>query len=269
MKKLYLTMMSLLWGMVSMAQLEMVNNSLLKFGSNTYLKLGKNGQSGVTSSVNFSLGDGLVIENVSGTSSGGIFIPGPTGLVLWAGSYPNTNIVQFAKNTGSSFQYVSYINNTGGYVQASDSALKTSISRVSEVLPRLQSIGAYRYRFKMPKRQAMLESDSLTVKRQVVDSMTTAMAVDSYGGVVVDTVSDPYAIGFLAQELAKVFPEVVESYNGVQYVNYSAMVPILLQAIKEQQAVINQQQKKLQEQEVRINQLSGDIVAIKRYLKLK
>lgn len=269
MKKLYLTMISMLWGMVSMAQLEMVNNSLLKFGSNTYLKLGKNGQSRVTSSVNFSLGDGLVIENVSGTTSGGIFIPGPTGVVLWAGNYPNTHIVQFAKNTGSAFQYVSYINNTGGYVQASDSTLKTDISRITVVLPRLQSVGAYRYRYKMGERVTLRGSDSIMFVRQVADSMVKAMPIDGPTGGVADTATEPYAIGFLAQELAKVFPEVVETFNGVQYVNYSAMVPILLQAIKEQQEVINQQQRRLQEQESRINQLSNDIIAIKRYLKIK
>ncbi len=48
-------------------------------------------------------------------------------------------------------------------------------------------------------------------------------------------------IGFLAQELKEVFPElVVENSDGYNYVNYIGMIPVLLEAIKEQQQQINE-----------------------------
>ena len=50
-------------------------------------------------------------------------------------------------------------------------------------------------------------------------------------------------IGLLAQEVQKVFPELVKQANdtkGMLSVNYQGMVPVLLNAIKEQQAQIKE-----------------------------
>ena len=47
--------------------------------------------------------------------------------------------------------------------------------------------------------------------------------------------------GFIAQELEEVFPEVVKTEdNGYKSVNYDGMIPVLLEAIKEQQKGIEQ-----------------------------
>ena len=54
-------------------------------------------------------------------------------------------------------------------------------------------------------------------------------------------------VGFLAQNLMKEFPELVE-YNekrDVYSVNYNGMIPILLKAIKEQQVRIEQLESKV------------------------
>lgn len=48
-------------------------------------------------------------------------------------------------------------------------------------------------------------------------------------------------IGFIAQELKEVFPELVEQgANGYYHVNYIGLVPVLTEAIKEQQSIIDQ-----------------------------
>jgi hypothetical protein len=50
-------------------------------------------------------------------------------------------------------------------------------------------------------------------------------------------------IGLLAQELQTVFPELVKTANnsdGTLSVNYQGMIPVLLNAIKEQQAQIKE-----------------------------
>ncbi len=53
-------------------------------------------------------------------------------------------------------------------------------------------------------------------------------------------------IGFIAQELEKEFPELVnETSDGYKAVQYSKMTAILVEAIKEQQAIIEAQQKEL------------------------
>ena len=65
--------------------------------------------------------------------------------------------------------------------------------------------------------------------------------------------------GFLAQEVEAVIPEAVStSKTGVKYVNYQAIVPFLVEALKEQQNQLSsqaQQIKDLQEQ-LNIIQLS-------------
>jgi hypothetical protein len=52
---------------------------------------------------------------------------------------------------------------------------------------------------------------------------------------------DRTEIGFIAQELEKYFPELVNTdKDGYKSVQYSHMVPVLLEAIKEQQALISE-----------------------------
>jgi hypothetical protein len=48
-------------------------------------------------------------------------------------------------------------------------------------------------------------------------------------------------IGFIAQELEHVYPELVTTReNGFRAVNYAQLVPVLVEAIKEQQAMIEE-----------------------------
>jgi len=67
-------------------------------------------------------------------------------------------------------------------------------------------------------------------------------------------------IGFVAQELQQVFPELVSTNaEGFLQVNYSQMTAVLLAAIKEQQVQIEALQQKAQEQETKQNQLQEQV----------
>jgi len=57
--------------------------------------------------------------------------------------------------------------------------------------------------------------------------------------------SDKYTIGFIAQEVNKLFPEVVSSDRDFMALNYDAFGVLAIQAIQEQQAIINNQQKQI------------------------
>lgn len=60
--------------------------------------------------------------------------------------------------------------------------------------------------------------------------------------------TDGPQFGFIAQELENVFPEVVKTESdGYKSVNYSGMIPVLLESIKEQQLQIESQQKQIDE----------------------
>lgn len=53
--------------------------------------------------------------------------------------------------------------------------------------------------------------------------------------------------GVIGQEVEKVFPEVVkEGPNGEKSVSYTEMIPVLIEAIKEQQKTIEKQQKEIE-----------------------
>ena len=55
-------------------------------------------------------------------------------------------------------------------------------------------------------------------------------------------------IGFIAQEVEKVLPSVIhKDDNGYYSMNYNALIPVLTEAMKEQQKMIEQQQKEIDE----------------------
>ena len=70
-------------------------------------------------------------------------------------------------------------------------------------------------------------------------------------------------IGFSAQEVQKLFPQLVKSNTeGYLTVNYTGLIPVLVESIKEQQAIIDAQK-------VTIDALQKDIAAIKAKLGMK
>jgi hypothetical protein len=62
--------------------------------------------------------------------------------------------------------------------------------------------------------------------------------------------SEKQKIGLLAQDIEKVFPELVSESNGIKSVNYQGLVPVLINALKEQQneiELLKQQQSEIDE----------------------
>lgn len=117
----------------------------------------------------------------------------------------------------------SYINGAGALVSASDMRRKNTITPITNALARIMNIGGYEYFFNLAP--AEIEKGDKA----------------------------PLQSGVLAQELQKEFPTAVEqSKDGKDmYVNYSAMTPYLIEAIKEQQRQIEALQKRIEELEKR------------------
>lgn len=68
-------------------------------------------------------------------------------------------------------------------------------------------------------------------------------------------------MGFIAQELEKSFPQLVHTnQEGEKSVDYSRMVPILVEAIKEQQAQIEQLKSEKAALEVEIKTLRSEVM---------
>lgn len=81
--------------------------------------------------------------------------------------------------------------------------------------------------------------------------------------------------GVIAQELEKIIPELVHTDSeGWKSVEYSHLTPLLIEALKEQQATIEKQQAELNKQQEQLNQQQQmigsnayDITLLKQYLK--
>jgi hypothetical protein len=67
-------------------------------------------------------------------------------------------------------------------------------------------------------------------------------------------------IGFIAQEMEPILPELVQTDSkGYKTLSYDKLVPVLVEAIKEQQKVIDQKSRMLDEQQAAIKMLSGKL----------
>ncbi|KDO23237.1 hypothetical protein SPRG_22275 [Saprolegnia parasitica CBS 223.65] len=97
---------------------------------------------------------------------------------------------------------------SGSYVDSSDARFKTNVSTLVNALPRLQQLRGVTYDYKtdaFPKKHFSTRSE----------------------------------IGFIAQEIEAVVPEVVTTdADGFKYVAYARIVPLAVEAIKEQAATI-------------------------------
>ena len=67
--------------------------------------------------------------------------------------------------------------------------------------------------------------------------------------------SEKQKIGLLAQDIQKVFPELVLESQGIKSVNYQGLVPVIINALKEQYRKMKEQDRKMREQEERLERL--------------
>jgi hypothetical protein len=108
----------------------------------------------------------------------------------------------------------------GGYI-GSDSTLKENIIPISESLQKITKLKAVQYNYK-PTILADTDSIQFTTKKSDIIKQKR--------------------IGLLAQDVEKVFPEVVKTMpDGMKAISYTDLIPVLIQALQEQQAIIHAQ----------------------------
>ena len=113
----------------------------------------------------------------------------------------------------------------GTITDVSDRRLKENIQRLDNVLPSLMNLNAYSYHLKNDKDKNI-------------------------------------EFGFIAQEVLKQFPNLVkevDASNGFLGVNYVQVIPLLLQALQEQQNIIEKQEQRLSIANSALNQLNAEV----------
>ena len=151
----------------------------------------------------------------------------------------NGNLLPSSNNTrslGNSSLKWSAVYATAGSIQTSDQRLKTNIKPLEKALDKVLTLNGVTYEWRV-KEFPQMNFDS-----------------DRH-------------VGVLAQELEAVLPEAVVTGNdGYKSVNYSNITPLLIEAVKEQQGIISNQQKEIDELKAANSKLQSQIEEILKML---
>lgn len=153
---------------------------------------------------------------------------GTNSLVFNTALYPTGNV-----NLGQDNQRWNYFYTTFGFftyspIIASDINLKTDISNITNVREKLLLLRPVSYKLNPQKLNISDEGSARSPKME---------------------------IGLIAQELKEVFPDMVtESESGTLGIRYTELIPILIQAFKEQQEEIAALKKRIEALETTKNQ---------------
>jgi hypothetical protein len=226
------------------AQVTVKDNHTLSLGSTLFtIGTGNVGTQGDASGVKLGGDTGLIIEQgyqeVESDGSG-IYLNGDH-ITMW--SPADDYMVAFCDEdmmSGASFfteAIVAYIDGEGYYYQVSDSTCKEDIQNLSSPLSKVLQLRGVEYYHK-------------TIEKKNNTTLKSAQTKEKKAG-------------FLAQEVESIIPEAVsENPNGKKYVNYQAMIPFLVEAVKEQQVQIAQQQ-------LQIKQMQEKMASIEQALSLR
>ncbi len=89
-------------------------------------------------------------------------------------------------------------------------------------------------------------------------TLTKLLQIDGKSYTMKKDENNKQKIGVLAQDIEKVFPELVSESNGIKSVNYQGLVPVLINALKEQQSeieILKQQQAEIDELKEMVQEL--------------
>jgi hypothetical protein len=120
----------------------------------------------------------------------------------------------------------------GSYVQLSDARFKQNVKKIRDSLQKIMALRGVTYKW--------------------IDAV-------SFG--------DQTNIGFIAQEIEAVIPEIIDTdEKGIKRVRYSELIPILVEAFKEMQSEMVSLQVDSFEKEKEIRKISQENIAIKKLL---
>jgi hypothetical protein len=186
--------------------------------------------------------NGLAIEyGVSNT--GGLFVNGNT-MIIWNTGQNNRLLRIFdADAMDSNTAEKWYLDGEGWEFINSDSNRKERIKTIDSSLNKITLLRAVEYHHKKIKNNNLLDSTS---NQNMVSKN-----------------SDNQYYGFLAQEVKNVIPTVIGSdENGRLSINYVGLIPLLTQAIKEQQNMITTQSNNISTLTQQIEDLQNQIQVI-------
>ena len=188
--------------------------------------------------------------------SDGMQVHGKNGIYFTTGGAGNYDVGKFI---GSDFFLRGSI-----YANApqyfSDIRLKKNIQSLTDALTTIKNLKGITYDWKTDKDEARLLALSNIRPVDAKDILSLDKEKKDIQRKITNSANQ---IGFSAQDVQKVLPQIVkEDLEGTLTVNYVAIIPVLVEAVKEQQAIIDAQK-------ATIDALQKDITAIKLKLGMR
>jgi len=144
----------------------------------------------------------------------------------------------------------------------SDIRLKHNVKEIEQPLSKLLSLTGHTYDYDDQIRQDLLMERHLNKTALPDEEIVEDYEYDDSGKTepVLPDVNNK-CIGFIAQEVQKIFPDLVrEDDLGFLGIDYIGIIPVIVEAMKEQQRMIDQQNRRIEELEMRLAELGGDVI---------
>ena len=152
-------------------------------------------------------------------------VDAPTGEYPFRVQYNNASKL-FVSSAGNTYVYGN-LYYTGTCSHYSDKRIKKNILSISGALDKLIKINGIYFNW---------NNDAYTNIMKASLSKNKSTEVED-----IPELPDTKQIGVIAQDVEKVFPElVITDENGIKSVDYTSLIPVLIQAIKEQQKQIDE-----------------------------
>jgi Chaperone of endosialidase len=200
-------------------------------------------------------GANVFIGEIGPGDTDALQVHGGNGIFFTQGGQGSYITAQF---TGGNARFYGYLEATAFNI-VSDIRLKKNVRKMSSGLPLIMQLQAITYDYKTEKEDSIINSLSAIKgtdekeKKSISDLKTTLEKKKT---------NSMNQIGFSAQDVQAILPQVVnQNETGHLSVNYTALVPVLVEALKEQQKIIDDQAKTIDAQQ-------KDIIAIKRKIGL-
>ncbi|MFR2070531.1 MAG: tail fiber domain-containing protein [Bacteroides nordii] len=162
----------------------------------------------------------------------------------------DTDVAYVVRRSGQFTFYVTGDGNVyskGSLLTASDESYKENISSINNSLNTIRQMRGVTYKLKE-------QADESTTASTLQSDVSSRDTLSAQSPVPVEIVNKIKAekkrkkSGFIAQELEEIFPEAVYTLpNGKKAIAYSEIIPLLVEAIKEQQNEIDKQQNEIDE----------------------
>lgn len=142
-------------------------------------------------------------------------------------------------------------NSQDGFLSGSDAAFKTDVASISSPLGKIRKLKGVSYKRKKSDKAGFDISETSVTNQsdeEVGENKNSGQKppqIDSGIKALIEKEKDKRHIGFIAQDVETVVPEVVRTMSdGTKAIAYSQLVALVVEAMKEQQAIIEAQSLK-------------------------